>query len=291
MPNEANDVVEEVAEVVIDQATAEADFESGFDDPGTIKDATETPQTETIEVNEEPANEVPEEPAPRFKQITEDEFAALQARAALVDDIKAAQEKQFGTAFGKIGGIERTLGQLSEQLKGGSGVQINDEDLAELKQEYPELAASLVKGLNGALSKVKGGGQVDPATLDQLVQERLTPALQAAQEKWERRQEEKSLSRSHADWLQVVNSDAFKSWKDQQPNRDEINNSEDSHFVSEVISNFKKTLVPPKPKAPQVDPKELRRKQLEASIAPKGSGGHAAGSDGEDDFLNGFKSG
>lgn len=284
---EGNTVVEEPA---VDENTSQADFESGFDDPGTIKDATETPPpaaTEFEETDPAPAvePEVPETPAPKYRQITEEEFAALVA-------VKDAQTALADKAFGKIGGLERTLGQLSEQLKGGSGVQITDEDLAELRSEYPELANSLTKGLNGVLNKVKGGpAQLDPAVLDQLVQERMTPALQAAQEKWERKQEEKALSRSHADWLAVVNSDGFKAWKDQQPNKDEINSSEDAHFVSTVITNFKNSLKPKTPAAPVADPRDIRRKQLEASIAPKGIGGHAAGSNDDDEFMSGFKSG
>ncbi len=289
MANDQVDVAEQ-------EAADAAAFESGFEDP-----AIETP-TATPEVQQQEATPVASEAAadaPKFVQITEEQFQNLQSRAALIDEIKAAQEKQFGTAFGKIGGIERILNQVPEQLKPGDGapVQISEEDFSTLRQEYPDLAASLVHDLGAVLSKARGAGSVqqfDQAALDQLVNDRLGPALQNAETKIEQKLEVKALNRTHPDWQQSCNSDEFKSWIATQPDNlaAQFYDSWDSHFIGNTLTKFQSAQ---KAAADAVAPKQnqqpsARTRQLAAAVTPKGTGGHATGPTEEDEFQAGFAS-
>ena len=49
---------------------------------------------------------------PKYVQITEDDFKSFQSNATSIAEMRAAYQKQFDTAFGKLGGVERTLTQL-----------------------------------------------------------------------------------------------------------------------------------------------------------------------------------
>ena len=117
------------------QAQADADFAAGFDDDTTAT-PTETPAAQQDDTTQGEKTEQPTEqtaePAPEYVQLTKaerDELFALREQA----------QKQFGTAFGKIGGIERRL----QELNSGPQVEISQEDIDALKDDFPPLAAAL----------------------------------------------------------------------------------------------------------------------------------------------------
>lgn len=246
------------------------DFAEGFE--GTASAPTEKPDPEAVVVAE------PE--APRLAQITEDQYQQLLAKATAIDEIKAAQEKQFGTAFGKIGGIERVINQLQAATQSGEVVEISEDDFEEMRAEFPELAAMQVRGLNKVLSKLRGTGQApaqfDPSQIDGRVQEQLSPALQDI----ERRYETKLLRAYHRDWDEVVTSDAFKEWEKTLPAEDQakLASSTDAEYIASQLDRYKsaaKTI-------------SSRQKRIEAAITPRGTGGHAPAPSEDDDFNAGF---
>lgn len=244
---------------------------------------TETPAATPDEAVAEPAAS-----APKFASITEEDWNNVRSAATAITEIKAAQEKQFGTAFGKLGGLERTLQQMREAGTGQS-VVFDADDFAELQAEYPELADLTLKGMNKALGKIRSGGG-SPADIDRLVQERLAPALDQVRVAQERIIDLEMRS-AHPDWKQVVASPAFTAWTGTLPaeERDRMMGSADPDVAAQMIAQFKaaqkKPVAKPAAAAPAVS---SRQKRFESAVTPKGTGGHAPGRTAIDDLNAGF---
>ncbi len=140
-------------ETEITDAQVDAAFAEGF---GPSTD-TPTEQPELAE-NAEPAPEVPPIPVPEYVQVTKQQLEQFQSNATKVQEITAALEQRFGTAFGKIGGLERTLKELQTATPAGQAVQIDDKDFAEMEADFPELAKMSKAALGRILSRLKGTG-------------------------------------------------------------------------------------------------------------------------------------
>lgn len=246
-----------------------ASFAAGFDDDTTAT-PTETPAAQQDGTQQpestEPAQ--PAEPAPEYVQLTKaerDELFALREQAT----------KQFGTAFGKIGGIERRL----QELNTGAQVEISQEDIDALKDDFPPLAAALEKVRS--LRTLPGG--MDPDKLESLVAERVS--------KLEQRFELRLLTQAHPDWQQIDQSPDFKAWVQAQPDEFkqrlvEASNSYDSATVSDAMTRFKQSR---RTAAPAADPASARRSRMSAAVTPRGVGGPAAPNP-NDDLMDGFNS-
>jgi hypothetical protein len=245
------------------------DEQAGFDDAGLDDDAagfnsvdgadapTETPEQDAK--TEQPA--VVEQPAVEYVQLTKAERDELMG-------LRAQQEKSFGTAFGKIGGIERTLQQLSS----GAQVEISQEDIDALKDDFPPLAAALEKVRS--MRALPGAGM--PAEqLDELVQQRIAPALQ--------RMELRMLAKDHPDFKQIDADPSFAAWVQAQP--DEFKQTlakasaeYDSEVVSNAMTKFKQSRAKPSPAAAN-PATPTRTSRMQAAITPRGSGGAHATAD------------
>lgn len=247
----------------------DADFAAGFNDDTTAT-PTETPAAQQDGAgqgdNGEPAQA---EPAPEYVQLTKaerDELMGLRDQA----------QKQFGTAFGKIGGIERTL----QQLNSGAQVDISQEDIDALRDDFPPLAAALEKVRN--LRALPGSG-MDPDQLANLVNEKVS----AVEQKFELR----LLAKDHPDWKQIDGDPAFAAWVAAQP--DEFKQSlvqaskaYDSEVVSEVMTKFKQSRKAASANTGS-DPASARRSRMSAAVTPRGVGGNAA-PNATDDLMAGF---
>lgn len=249
----------------------EAAFAAGFDDDTTAT-PTETPAEQQDTDTQQQAGAAPAEPAaPEYVQLTKaerDELMGLRDQA----------QRQFGTAFGKIGGIERTL----QQLNSGAQVEISQEDIDALKDDFPPLAAALEKVRN--LRALPGGG-VDQEQIANLVAERVS----AVEQKFELR----LLSKDHPDWKQIDADPAFAQWVAAQPDEfkqtlAQASQSYDSSVVSSAMTMFKQSRRTA-PSNTGTDPASARRSRMSAAVTPRGTGGTAAG-DSTDPFLSGFNS-
>lgn len=252
-------MAEETEVLEIDAAESAKQFSAGFD----------TGSTETPTPLEPPAPEAkPEVPAVEYAQITRAEYDALMAKADRADIDKA---------FGKIGGIERAL----TQLQAPSGIEVTADDFEELRDEFPELAELQAKGLNKILGKIKGGGAIDPAVIEQMVATKVAENRQRAVDE--------SLDLVvGGDWVSEVNSDAYKTWIAAQP--DEIKALEASDSIRDaarLLRTFKSQPVP----SPRPEPKpSTRQQQLEAAATPRSVGVHTPEPSGNP-FAEGFKTG
>jgi hypothetical protein len=234
------------------------DEETGFDDGFGLDTnaATEGSPTETpvsTEVEHEANNEAVLSGGPEYVQLTKAERDELLA-------LRQQQEKSFGTAFGKIGGIERTL----QQLQAGSQIDIDQEDIDAFREDFPQIATALEKIKN--LRAIPGS--VDPNKLEELVQQRIAPALSAVEQKFEMR----LLAKEHPDYMDIDKDPAFSMWVKSQPEEFQNNLAKasaefDSVSVGDAISKFKSFR---KTKAKEQAPQQKNR--FSAAVTPRGSG-------------------
>lgn len=230
---------------------------------------------------------------PKLAQITEDQYQDLLKTATAIDEIKADHKKQLDTAFGKIGGIQQLVTQLQSSTQAGKPVELTDEDVADMTAEYPELGALQLKVLQKVVGKLRGTGSIDPAMVDQRVQERINPEIEKIKDEVRREYANKftdfELKSYHRDWNAVVKSPEFKTWMDKLPEaeRTTLMNSEDASVVAQTIDKFKASTKPVKAPIKEIS---SRQKQLAAAAAtPRSTGGHAAaGSSPEDEMTSGY---
>lgn len=266
------------------------DFNAGFapeapqptETPAAADEATQQPEA-TAEASPPPP------PEPKYVQITEDDWQALQQRAAKVDEISATFGKRLDQAFGKVGGIERVISEMQTKTPEGEAVQVTDEDFADLKNEYPELAALHISGLNKVLSKLKGTGGANPEAIEKIVTERVTAATAAIRTELVNATLDAVVD---GEWLKEVNSPAFDDWIKTQPNDVKALAESDSlNDAKRMLRLYKQAKDTPPAPLPPVPKNTTRARQIAAAVTPKGDGGHPPGPTEDDEFNAGFKSG
>lgn len=244
-------------------------FDDGFSDTPTTTPLATPPADET-DAASAPAAPAP---APKLKTITEDEWNDLQARAALIDEIKATQASGLDKAFGKIGGIERTL----SELRSGTKVDISDDEINAVEEDWPAVA--------NLLRKVRAAGTDAPAldedALGQLVEKRLAPVMQSLPQQVEQAVEVRLLSKVHPDWKDQTAKPEWGQYVGALPAAEarKLYDAWDSDYIAGHLTTFKKAL-----KA-----STSRRQELAEAATPRGVGGATPGSSIEDEFNAGFK--
>lgn len=252
-----------------EQQTDDA-FAAGLQDEPTATPAVEqAPEAEQAEQAETVAE------LPKYAQITEEQWQEIQTRAARADELKATLEKVSGTAFGKIGGIERTLQQLQS-----SGVgEVSAEDFSKLRDEFPDLAEMLVEGLNSALKKAPRAASVDLSEVETKFNAALAERLDAQELAFETR----LLTSKHKDWREVVATPEFQAWQMTKPlTFQQQLAGRDSDFIADALTEFKT--------ARKSADANTRRGRMDAAVTPRGTGGNAT-NDIEDPFMAGLRTG
>ena len=245
------------------------DFESGFSQAGQTK--TPEPAEETPEA--EPLTEV--EP-PKLAQITEQQFQDLLAKASLVDEFKADSQRKFDNAFGQLGGLKQTVERFNSP--NSTPVQVGDEDFSEMNTEFPELAGMQAKGLNRVLAKLRGGGTVDTAAIQQIVTQQTAEyradsldRLNDIVEDWETKRPDIQA------WV-ATQSDAVKALADSENVRDAAS------LLRQYRAAKNRPVESTKPAV------STRQRQLEAAVTPRSSRGVAPEPGEVDEFEAGFNS-
>lgn len=229
--------------------------------------------TPAPDADAKPEDVIETKPEPKFVQLTEEEVADLKARAAQIDEIKATHTKGLDTAFGKIGGIER---MLQEFQKGGIG-EISEDDFQEIKDEYPELLGSLVKGMNRALAKAK------PQDTEALQKTIASTAMEIAQHEVAKDR----LFDAVPDWQEVVKTPEFNEFASKLDVKDQEKlGGWDARFIAGKIKEFKSKV------EPKAEPKpDARKDRFNAAVNPRGSGAVASSPSDLDSFHAGYNSG
>lgn len=285
-------VVVEAAE--LDEREAELAFASGYE--GSATTPTETsppvdvattsaehtnPSTEDSRVSDAVSTTPISEPS---VSLPESQLRDLLTKVNSVDEIRAAIEKLRGDAFGKVGGLERTLKQLQEATPAGQAIEVSASDLAELESEFPglNLGPSLAKGLTRVLSKFKGtGAPVVGITPEELQAHLNVRAQQDAEfrEEERKRQAAERLTDLHEDWQHVigpVNSQTeFRTWLKGQGAEQETAflSSWDPRFIAKTLTKFKSAKqAPPIVPKPATSGKDPRTQRLAEAVPAKGGG-------------------
>lgn len=267
----------------------DGDFDSGFDGNDSLP-------TETPEASEAFSADIEEQPeaAPKTRQLTEDEYQALMSSVTGMNDVRATLENRFGTAFGKIGGIERVIKQLQEATPQGEAVEITDDDFAELREEYPDLADLQLKGLQRIASKLRGTGsaQMDEGRIREFIAPTISQASDYAVERAKAEIAEETLAETHPQWRDVIGNPEqpteYRKWLATQPHeyQERVNNSYSPVVIGRSLDKFNEHQASLKKKADS-----SRRDRFEQAVTPRGDGGHPSHSSGDDDFDAGFRTG
>ena len=273
------------------------EFNAGFTQEGagptTTPEIAKPTEEDKGQVKEPEQKPNPAEPAhePKYVQVTEDELQRLRSAATAIDEIKAESKRQFDAAFGKIGGMQQLLDQLKSQTPSGQAVALTEEDFADLKEQWPELADLTLKGFNKVLDKLKGtGAPTATIDVDKLVAERLAPEIDRVRQEYRTEITDLRLRAHHKDWKTVLNSQDFLAWEKTLPQEEQQKflTSSDPEYVAEMITKFKTAQQAAADKAKK---NSTRQELIEASVAPRGTGGHAPAPSEDDEFDAGFRAG
>ena len=290
-------------DVVVDDVVVEDDleFEAGFTGKPTATPPadpkTETPPEETLEGDlEEPAVEAPAEATPEIKyhQLTEEQWAGMQALSTQIDTIRADHAKRLDTAFGKVGGLERTLQQLQQATPAGYTVDVTDDVVAEIAEEFPELGKRTLAAFKQFASKLKGTGpvvqlQASPVDVEARIGTEVQSRLVALQIE--------ALEDAYPTWREITGAldskTPYREWLAKQPAeyQHKLASTNSATVIARSLEKFEKESVvkAPDPK-PKETPASTRKQQLEAAAITKGAGGRAPGRTDDDEFEAGYNS-
>lgn len=265
-PDQTGQIVEMTAD---EMAEAEKAMEAGFsgvayEEPtGDTPPASNEPPADSVEDAAPPAVDEAPPVQEDLAKISTKQFQDLIAKASTVDEIKSAVEKLRGDAFGKLGGLERTIRQLQEGTAAGEPIVVSAEDLAEVNAEYPDMGKTLAKDLTKILGKLKGTGakSVGP----EAVIEQLTPLLHqrdeavrnAVRDELTQKFAFDRLTDRHENWREIVgpkgSNTEWRQWVNAQPPEyaTEVLNSWDPRVVGKSIDKFLEAKAKgPKPPTP-----------------------------------------
>lgn len=273
-----------VAEVVVDDVSGDAGFEDAFaatrgNEPPVVKE--EAP----AEVAADPVAEVPvvepkvEAPVEETVVLNQTEIKSLLSRLEMLDKHSGSLDK----VFGHIGSLRQTIDKLQTAQASGEAVELTDEDVAEIKNDFPELGESFRKVLGRALGKARGPAA---ATVD------LEPIKQEFGNKIVEVQHDTHktlLSYMQPAWEETVASDKFKVWLAAQPEADRarIGNSWNAIELDRALKAF---AVDTAPKVVTPPPPKTNKSRLAAAIQPSGvKSPDVSTLSAEDAFATGFQ--
>jgi len=265
-------------ENALPESTEQEEDETGFDEGFAEPPPTETPGATDDNPAPTPAPTPAPEPQPEFVQITRAQLEGLQAAANQVAELRTTVERSFGTAFGKIGGIERILND-------GGKVEIDQADIDALRSEGFETHAR-------ALEKVRDMRIVaKEATLPAEV---LTEMRTSLKEEVMRELAIDQVADVHPDWNEVRQTPEFTAWKAtlSAADQDQFFGSWNPRHVIKALDTFKayqkaKAPAPPAP-APGANSAD-RKSRMTAAVTPRGTGAPARTAPDEDEFDAGFR--
>jgi hypothetical protein len=262
----------------VDAEETDADFLAGV---AAHSDVEPTPTPEPSPAPEPSPEPTPEPtPEPEYVQITKQQWEEMQGSASRIEEIQQTTAKQFNTAFGKLGSFEDVLKKLQTATPAGQSVEIAEEDFAEFKEQYPELAEVQLRALNKALGKVKG--TADPEAIEKLVAPRIDKVREETTQVL--------LEVVFPGWTDEVKTPQFKDWlKGQDEAVRALAASDNVSEAAKLLRLYDKAKNAPAPTpAPTAVP--IRKRQIAAAVPPKGDNGQPPGRTENDDFLEGLRS-
>lgn len=272
---------------VQDQAQDSADFLSGFNSVRSPDE--ESPEPKRVE-KEAAAEVVPDQPAkdeakdapqgeadePMYFGMTESQIKSLLERSAQVDEIK----DQLRKAHGKIGELNANFQNLSTQQKPtqqAPAAQVDDGDLSQLEQDFPELAT---------LAEIKAR-KIVAEQFGQMAASQSAPHAVPDESEIAVLISEAVLDSTHEGWREKISSQDFTLWIATQPAdvQETFNTTNSAKELGKVLKDFDGW------KASTQDRSNRNKKRLEDALLPDGVAAkvsHAPSA--TDEFLAGFNS-
>lgn len=294
----------------VEDAKVTAAFAAGFD-------SDTPPPVEVTAPAPEPAKEEPkpaeaaapakpekvkpaEPPKPKYVQITEEDYAKLQAAVTETAELK----KQMRDAFGNIGSIKDIVKKLQEATPKGMVIDLPADVTSKLEKDFsPELASAVRDALQNAFKNgVRGtadapkGAEFDHAAVRKVVMDARSET------------ELESLNSEFPDWRKIVGApdaddgpvdpnNPFRKWLASKPDdyQKTISNTRSSLVIMRAIDKFhREKSEPARTPDPKPEPTlngDARRQRIQHSIQPRGDGGPAPPRKTvQDAFAEGFKS-
>lgn len=286
------------------EAAEAAEIESGFANEPTVTPPADEVPDQAAKDAAETAAEVEKAAAAaevKYRQVSEKEWEELQAKVASIDSLRTEHRKELDKAFGKVGGLERTLSALQSATPAGYNVEVTDDIVADLKAEFPELGDLTLKALTKFAGKLKGTAPAtqDPKETEAIVSQRLV-AMQV-----------EALEEDHPDWRVVVgdkdSNNEYRQWLAKQPAeyQQKLASTNSASVIAKSITRFQadaKTaadaaataaaaVAAEAEKAAAAEAKKNSTRQRLAAAAAEKTTGATAAPESEDDFDAGFKSG
>ena len=225
--------------------------------------STAAPTESEAPAEQQPEPETPAAPTPRYRQITEDEFAELTARTAKVSDLEAAQKRDRDAIYGSIGALKQSVSR--------QGAPLPKDKLDALRLDMPDVAELLEVAAQSA-------PVFDHEAVLKSAEERLKPQLEAVREQARQealtlaRQEMRAelLSQQHSDWRDVTVSAEFQAHAKAKGDTflstlAHASDTWDYRFIGAAISEFKAG------QKKAADSASARRERLASNVNPRGS--------------------
>lgn len=309
-------VVEEAVVEEISEEEALKQLEEGFlegpagdgEDMLTDTSATQTvvtePDKKEPETKEEPKTESAQgDPQSAQTSVSADQILEVLKGSTTIAEIQAGLTDLSNKAFGKIGGVERTLKEIKDALSQGDGdVDLTDE-FKELEEQYEDAAPLIKKGVQAALKKARKSVTVGNSISLEEIETALMPKIESiATQRADQLFIGRTLDREHKGWREVVgqpdSQTEFRQWLDQKPEEEKksILASWDADTLSGALTDFKKSKEKPATTATpknEVKPPPKQISRLEEAVTPKSQVKPPAPSKKTDDeeFEEGFRSG
>lgn len=282
----------------LDADQDDQDFASGFNNtPPPDTAAAPKPDVKPVAKPEtkEAVTPAPKVEAPKYVQLTQEQFDNLQSAAGKVTEV----EKQISKLFGTTGDMQQIVKKLQAETPKGMTIDLPADVVSEMEQDFPELAGHFRKSLEKALKGVRGTGAaeagsagLDPTAVQNLVREAAI------------KHEIEALEDAHQDWRTIVGvvdaegkhdpNNEFRQWLGKQPveYQTKINATNSAAVVSRAIDKFLASKANPAVQTGQTPQIAARRDRLKAAIQPRGDGGQPApAKSADDDFAEGFATG
>jgi hypothetical protein len=184
-----------MTDAVIDDRGNE-EFDNAFDEfaKGQVE------ETNELADDANTASEVPDDNTPE-EEDTPDEVTQLRNQLESLKQERDHFEHSFKSQVGRVSALQKKLdGEKKEEAEVS-----DDDDVKSLLEDYPEIAAPIIKAMEKKFGKVLG--EVD---------QRLAPIQQQEEQRYIASQLD-ILNKEFPDWGKTVHSQEYNDWLSQQP--------------------------------------------------------------------------
>ena len=265
------------------------DFDSAFEEFAEVETSAELLPEEVVEeVVEEVLEEAP--PEPEQDDIWAGADDTLKSEYDKLRDNNDKLSHQAKSNAGRIGALQRKLNEFQATSPAG-GVQPSATEVAEA-MKTPEAWASFNEEYPDIHDAIESRLEMERSQNQETMNRALQP-LRAAEEERHVSNQYAALEAAHTDWKDVVNSESFVDWLQEQPNAiQELSNSNDAFEASKLLDYYKlsQPLEEIATTSTVTSIQQKRAKQLEDSTGVKSKPGPGAtGVIPPDDFDTAFE--